>query len=89
MKYVKKDELIESMARRHARNTEEDFVSLAERKRKQEKDLTETINLPTIDIVQCKDCKRSEVRGGIVCYRYCIFWGSVVNPEGFCNYGEE
>lgn len=45
------------------------------------------------DKVLCFDdlenkCKHCTVKGETKHYCYCDIWGSVVNPRGWCNYGE-
>lgn len=35
-----------------------------------------------------RKCKHCTVKGETKHYCYCDIWGSVVNPRGWCNYGE-
>ena len=59
------------------------------------KHITEIKDEPTIkqDKVLClgdlgRKCKHCTVKGETKHYCYCDIWGSVVNPRGWCNYGE-
>lgn len=38
-----------------------------------------------VEVVRCKDCKRSEKRNG---NRYCKYWFDTVDPFHYCSKGE-
>ena len=47
-----------------------------------------------INVVTClggieKKCIHCTVKGEATHYCYCDMWNSVVEPDGFCNYGEQ
>lgn len=46
------------------------------------------VNLPTIDIVRCKDCKRKYVTGTTTQYYVCDFMDAQYDENGFCHHGE-
>ena len=43
---------------------------------------------PTVDIVECKDCKHKSVKGKTTRYHYCEIWKSAVDETDFCSRGE-
>ena len=47
-------------------------------------------NLPTIDIVRCRDCKyhRAYYRGESNFTHDCGWWLAEVNPNDYCSYGK-
>lgn len=45
-------------------------------------------NLPSIDIVQCKDCKHRYVTGVTTQYYVCDFMGAEYSDDGYCHRGE-
>lgn len=36
---------------------------------------------PSIEIVRCKECLEYDDD-------WCMYWQNVINPDGFCSYGE-
>ena len=48
--------------------------------------------VPTIDIVHCKDCKNCRyefIDENMPLYIYCDIWRDETDFDGFCKYGEE
>ena len=48
----------------------------------------EFIDLPTIDIVHCKDCERKYVTGNTTQYYVCDFMDAQYDENGYCHHGE-
>lgn len=48
----------------------------------------EIMQLPTIDLVRCKECKWYDDKDYGEPTRYCTWHESVVYAEDFCSYGE-
>ena len=49
------------------------------------------MNAPTVDIVQCRECRKVREGGGHTnCngYLYCRKWKTLVDEDDFCSWGE-
>lgn len=44
--------------------------------------------LPTIDIVRCKECRKSHIDGKTTHYLWCTEWGRSTDVFGYCERGE-
>ena len=45
-------------------------------------------NAPSIDIVRCKECKKSHIDGKTTHYLWCVEWGRSTDTFGYCERGE-
>ena len=45
-------------------------------------------NAPSIDIVRCKECKKSHIDGKTTHYLWCTEWGRSTDMFGYCERGE-
>ena len=43
---------------------------------------------PSIDIVRCKDCRKSHIDGKTTHYLWCTEWGRSTDTFGYCERGE-
>jgi hypothetical protein len=43
---------------------------------------------PTIDIVRCKECKRSYIEGQTTLYRVCGLHDITTDENNYCSWGE-
>ena len=43
---------------------------------------------PTIDIVRCKECRKSHIDGKTTHYLWCTEWGRSTDTFGYCERGE-
>lgn len=43
---------------------------------------------PSIDIVRCKECKKSHIDGKTTHYLWCVEWGRSTDVFGYCERGE-
>jgi hypothetical protein len=44
--------------------------------------------LPSIDIVFCKECRKSHIDGKTTHYLWCTEWGRSTDTFGYCERGE-
>ena len=45
-------------------------------------------DMPTIDIVRCKNCRKSHIDGKTTHYLWCTEWGRSTDTFGYCERGE-
>ena len=45
-------------------------------------------DIPTIDIVRCKECRKSHIDGKTTHYLWCTEWGRSTDTFGYCERGE-
>ena len=45
-------------------------------------------DMPTIDIVQCENCRKSHIDGKTTHYLWCTEWGRSTDTFGYCERGE-
>ena len=45
-------------------------------------------NAPSIDIVRCKECRKSHIDGKTTHYLWCTEWGRSTDTFGYCERGE-
>ena len=64
----------------------ENIDSIAEQIIRQCKDIV--INAPSIDIVRCKECRKSHIDGKTTHYLWCTEWGRSTDTFGYCERGE-
>ena len=50
--------------------------------------LAEISNAPSIDIVRCKECRKSHIDGKTTHYLWCTEWGRSTDTFGYCERGE-
>lgn len=74
MGYIKTEEAVEALYRYG-------FVT----KETIEKSIRE---LPSIDIVRCKECKRSYIEGQTTLYRVCGLHDITTDENNYCSWGE-
>ena len=43
---------------------------------------------PSIDIVRCKECRKSHIDGKTTHYLWCTEWGRSTDTFGYCERGE-
>ena len=43
---------------------------------------------PSIDIVRCKECRKSRIDGKTTHYLWCTEWGRSTDTFGYCERGE-
>ena len=43
---------------------------------------------PSIDIVRCKECRKSHIDGKTTHYLWCTEWGRSTDVFGYCERGE-
>lgn len=43
---------------------------------------------PSIDMVRCKDCRKSHIDGKTTHYLWCVEWGRSTDVFGYCERGE-
>ena len=43
---------------------------------------------PSIDIVRCKECRKSHIDGKTTHYLWCTEWGRSTDTYGYCERGE-
>lgn len=44
--------------------------------------------MPSIDIVRCKECRKSHIDGKTTHYLWCTEWGRSTDTFGYCERGE-
>ena len=64
----------------------ENIDSIAEQIIRQCKDIV--INAPSIDIVRCKECRKSHIDGKTTHYLWCTEWGRSTDTFGYCERGK-
>ena len=46
------------------------------------------LDAPSIDIVFCKECRKSHIDGKTTHYLWCTEWGRSTDTFGYCERGE-
>ena len=53
------------------------------------KDIKKSLDsAPSIDIVRCKECRKSHIDGKTTHYLWCTEWGRSTDTFGYCERGE-
>ena len=50
--------------------------------------IVEVDDAPSIDIVRCKECRKSHIDGKTTHYLWCTEWGRSTDTFGYCERGE-
>ena len=55
---------------------------------RRERNIKALLSIPNIDIVRCKECRKSHIDGKTTHYLWCAEWGRSTDTFGYCERGE-
>lgn len=96
-RYIDADALKKDVARLHVLNDEAEIRRAYEyNPHVTSTDFEETLvsvfdaidDAPSIDIVRCKECRKSHIDGKTTHYLWCTEWGRSTDTFGYCERGE-